>query len=61
MGTWSESVKRGDSVFAITTEPGSGTVTFEVTQPFVADVNTAQEIRLLMGSAIGTAQGEQQP
>lgn len=59
MGQWS--VDRDGSTFAITAEPGSGVVTFEVTQPFHADVTTAQEIRLLMGAAIGTAQGEQQP
>lgn len=59
VGTWSGSVKRGDSVFAITAEPGSNEATFEVTQPFRADLDTLEEIRLLIGSAIGTAQSEQ--
>lgn len=52
-------MERDGSVFAITTEPGSGVVSFEVTQPFRADLDTAEEIRLLIGSAIGTAQSDQ--
>ncbi len=59
MGEWS--VVRGDVRWAASSEAGSGEVTMSITPPgpFPMDVGTAEEIRLMLGSAIGTARGTQ--
>lgn len=60
MSQWD--VVRGDKRWSVATEPGSGEVTMSITPPgpFPMDIDTAEEARLLFGSAIGTARGPAQ-
>lgn len=60
MSEWS--VVRGDKRWTVATEPGSGEITMSITPngSFPMDIDTAEEARLLFGSAIGTARSTQQ-
>lgn len=55
-------VVRGDKRWSVASEPGSGEVIMSITPPgpFPMDIDTAEEVRLLFGAAIGTARGERQ-
>jgi hypothetical protein len=60
VGEWS--VDRNGTRWTVWAEPGSGEVSTLITPPgpFVVDVDTAQEMRLLLFAAINTAQDQKQ-